>query len=473
MSTTASARSLAPDIVERFAASLDGDLLRPGDGGYDKARSIWNGMIVRRPGLIARCQHAADVVTAVRFARQHDLLTAVRGGGHSMPGLSMCDDGLVIDLSPMRTIRIDPDARWARVAPGCTLGEYDRAAQRHGLATPAGAIAHTGVAGLTLGGGMGWLHRPYGLTIDSLTSVDLVTADGVRVTASEQEHPDLFWGIRGGGGNFGIVTDFEFRLHPVGPLVLSGMVAYPLEQAGSVLELYNDWVATVPDQMASIAAVFTCPPEAPFPEALHGRHVCGVIVNWVGPHPEGERVLAPLRAFGPPAVDTIAPTPFVELQSSQDEKFAWGRRYYNKNLYLDGMDRHVMDLCVEHLQRVTSPLSAVAVQHMAGAVSRVGPQETAYLNRNARFNLDITSIWSDPSEDDRHVGWVRDFHAAILPFSTGSEYVNTTSMDGRRDVRTAYGPNYTRLQALKDRYDPTNLFRLNQNILPSREDGGA
>jgi FAD/FMN-containing dehydrogenase len=468
----ASARTIDQAVVDRFARGLDGQLIRPADAGYDAARSVWNGMIERRPGLIARCAHASDVVTAVRFAREHELLTAVRSGGHSMPGLSVCDDGLVIDLSPMRDIRIDADARWARVDAGCTLGEYDRSAQRYGLATPAGAIAHTGIAGLTLGGGMGWLHRPYGLTIDSLLAVELVTADGERLRVSADEHPDLFWGVRGGGGNFGIVTAFEFRLHPVGPLVLAGMVAHPIEAAAQVLALYGEWIAAVPEQMASIAAVFTCPPEPPFPPELHGKHMCGVIVNWVGPHDEGERVLAPLRGFGPPVVDTIAPTPFAELQSSQDEKFAWGRRYYNKNLYLDDMDQRVMDLCVTHLQQVTSPLSAVALQHMAGAVSRVGPQDTAYLNRGALFNLDITSIWNDAAEDDRHVAWVRDFHAAVLPYSTGSEYVNTTSMDEKRDVRAAYGPNYDRLLELKDRYDPTNFFRLNQNIAPSGA-GGA
>jgi hypothetical protein len=463
-----SARTLEPALVDAFDAELDGELLRPEDPGYGAACSIWNGMIVRRPGLIARCANAADVVRAVRFARRHDLLVAVRSGGHSMPGFSMCDDGLVIDLSALKGIRIDPDARWARVGAGCTLGEYDRAAQRYGLATPAGAIAHTGVAGLTLGGGMGWLHRPFGLTIDSLLAVDLVTADGERLTVSESEHADLFWGVRGGGGNFGIVTAFEFRLHPVGPLVLSGSLVHPIDRARDVLEGWSEWIGTVPDQMSSIAAVFTCPPEPPFPPELHGRHVCGVIVNWVGDHAEGEGVLAPLRTLRPAAlVDTIAPTPFVDLQSSQDEKFEWGRRYYNKNLYLDGMGRDVIDLCVASIERVTSPLSAVAALHMGGAVDRVGPTETAYLSRGALINLDMTSIWTDSTEDDRHVGWVRDFYTAVLPYSTGSEYVNTTSMEGRRDVRAAYGANFDRLQALKDRYDPTNLFRLNQNIPPS------
>jgi hypothetical protein len=468
---TMRATMLEPAVTAAFAAELDGDLLRPEDPGYDAARSIWNGMIVRRPGLIARCANAADVVRAVRFARRHDLLVAVRSGGHSMPGFSMCDDGLVIDLSALRDIHVDPDARWARVEAGCTLGEYDRASQRYGLATPAGAISHTGVAGLTLGGGMGWLHRPFGLTIDSLLAVDLVTADGERLTVSEAEHPDLFWGVRGGGGNFGIVTAFEFRLHPVGPLVLSGSLVHPIERAGEVLQAWSDWIATVPDEMSSIAAVFTCPPEPPFPPALHGRHVCGVIVNWVGDRAQGERLLAPLRAVHPPVVDTIALTPFVDLQSSQDEKFAWGRRYYNKNLYLDRMDRQIIDLCVASIQRVTSPLSAVAALHMGGAVDRVGPTETAYLNRGALINLDMTSIWTDPAEDDLHVGWVRDFYTAVLPHSTGSEYVNTTSMEGRRDVREAYGANFDRLQALKDRYDPTNLFSINQNIPPSEAVG--
>jgi hypothetical protein len=467
MTGTRSAADLSRSAVEQFASRLRGELLRPGDAGYDDARAIWNGMVRRRPALIARCADASDVTTAVRFGREHGLLTAVRSGGHSMPGLSMCDDGLVIDLSGIKGIEMDPALRQARVAAGSTLGEYDTAAQAFGLATPAGAISHTGVAGLTLGGGMGWLHRPFGLTIDSLLSVDVVTADGTLVTASAESEPDLFWGVRGGGGNFGIVTSFRFRLHPVGPLVLAGAVVHPLERADDVLQLYRDWTSTVPDAMASIAAVFTCPPEPQFPPELHGQHVCGVIVNWVGDHGEGERILEPLRAFGPPAADTIAPIPFVDLQSSQDEKFAWGRRYYNKNAYLDGLNSEVMEACVAHIRAVTSPLSAVAILHMGGAVSRVGPQETAYLNRQARYNLDITSIWTDPAEDDEHVGWVRGFHAAVLPWSNGGEYVNTTSMDGRRDVRAAYGVNYDRLVAVKNRFDPTNFFRLNQNIEPT------
>jgi FAD/FMN-containing dehydrogenase len=462
-----SGSAVAASAVERLERRLHGEVLRPGQRGYDDARAIWNGMVQRRPALIARCVDAADVQTAVRFGRDEQLLTAIRSGGHSMPGLSMCDDGLVIDLSHMKDIRIDAPARRAYVAAGCTLGDYDRVAQAYGLATPAGAIAHTGVAGLTLGGGMGWLHRPYGLTIDSLVAVDLVTADGERLRASEEENPDLFWGVRGGGGNFGVVTSFDFRLHPVGPMVLAGAVVHPLERAREVLRLYRDWIETVPDRMASIAAVFTCPPEPQFPEHLHGRHVCGVIVNWIGTQAEGERVLAPLRAFGPPEADTIALTPFVELQSSQDEKFAWGRRYYNKNAYLDALPDEVVDACVTHIQAVTSPLSAVAIQHMRGAVSRVGPQETAYLNRDALINLDITSIWTDAAEDEEHIGWVRGFHAAAFPYSTGGEYVNTTSMDGRRDVRAAYGLNYERLVAVKDRYDPTNFFRLNQNVEPT------
>ena len=287
---------------------------------------------------------------------------------------------------------------------------------------------------------------------------------------SETEHPDLFWGVRGGGGNFGIVTAFDFRLHPVGRS--SWRVPGPPHRSGPrVLERWSDWIGTVPDQMSSIAAVFTCPPEPPFPPELHGRHVCGVIVNWVGDHAEGERVLAPLRAFRPPVVDTIGPTPFVDLQSSQDEKFAWGRRYYNKNLYLDGMGPEVMDLCVASIQ--AGHLAAVGSRRPAhGWRSQPGGPARDRLPQPGRpVNLDMTSIWTDPAEDDRHVGWVRDFHTAVLPYSTGSEYVNTTSMEGRRDVRAAYGANYDRLLALKDRYDPTNLFRLNQNIPPSEGPG--
>jgi FAD/FMN-containing dehydrogenase len=300
-----------------------------------------------------------------------------------------------------------------------------------------------------------------------VVAADVVTADGRKVRASEDEEPELLWGLRGGGGNFGIVTAFEFALHPVGPMVLAGAVVHPIERTRELFGFWRDWIGTIPDALTSIAAVFTCPPEPEYPAELHGRHVSGIIVNWVGPHEEGEQVLAPLRAFGPPAVDLIRPTPFVELQSSQDEKFAWGRRYYNKNAYLDRLDDEVIDRCVAHIVRVRSPLSAVAILHMGAAVSRVRPHETAYPNRDAQFNLDITSIWTDPDEDADQVGWVRGFHADVSPFASAGEYVNTTSMDGRRDVRAAYGENWPRLVALKDRWDPTNFFRLNQNIEPS------
>jgi FAD/FMN-containing dehydrogenase len=450
-------------LVRAFAADLEGALLAPGDAGYDEARNLWNGMIDRRPRLIARCTSLQDVVRSVRFARETDLLLSVRGGGHSMPGHSVCDDGLMIDLSPMKVVRIDPERRRAFVEPGVTLGEFDRAAQEFGLATPAGAISHTGVAGLTLGGGVGWLMRKFGLTADNLLGAEVVTADSRVLHASEAEHADLFWGLRGGGGNFGIVTSFEFRLHEVGPTILAGPVVYGPERAADVLHFYREFVRSAPDELTSFAGFFRCPAEPGFPEGLHGRRALGLLACWCGDLDQGEEAVAPLRAFGPPEADLIGPVHFVDLQSSQDVTFAWGQRYYNKNVFMHDLPDEALATIVEHAERVSAPASIAVLMHTGGEVNRVPVEATAFAQRDSEFLVDLTSIWTDPAEDERHIAWVRAFHDALSPFSTGT-YANTMSEGG---IHAVFGPNYERLVRLKTLYDPDNLFRLNHNVQPA------
>jgi FAD/FMN-containing dehydrogenase len=443
-------------------ASIDCPVLTDGDAGYDEARSLWNGMIDRKPAVIVRCRRPDDVVQALSFARAHDFEVSVRGGGHSMPGLSVCEGGLMIDLSLMKDVRIDVSRRVAHVEPGVTLGEFDRAAQASGLATPAGTISHTGVAGLSLGGGMGWLMRKHGLTCDNLIGAEVVTADGQLVYASDTANTDLLWGLRGGGGNFGVVTSFEFRLYEVGPSVLSGALFHPMARAGEALRYFRDFVDGSPDELTAIAPFFHCPVDASLPSDLHGQPVLAVFPCWCGSHEEGEAFLAPLRSFGPPIVDQLAPVSFVELQSMQDETFAWGKRYYNKNIFLSDLHDRAIEVMIEHYSRVPSSDSILVVMQYGGQVARVDPFATAFANRQGAFAIDITSIWTQPSEDERHIAWVRSLHAALTEFGGGT-YGNTTSEGGPGDV---YGENYARLRMLKAKYDPTNVFHLNNNIEP-------
>ncbi len=452
--------------VEELRQSFRGEVVGPRDHGYDEHRKVWNGSIDRAPALIARCAGVADVRDAVQFGREHALPVAVRGGGHSFPGLSVCDDGLVIDLGLMKGIRVDPDAGTARAQAGVLLGELDREAQDFGLAVPAGIVSHTGVAGLTLGGGTGWVQRKYGLTIDQLASVDLVTADGEFVRASEDEHADLFWGVRGGGGNFGIVTDFEFRLIPLGPQVFAGPVFWLMEDAPEVLRFYRDWIGDCPDELMTIVVQRKAPALPVVPPDLVGKHVVAITACYAGPIEDGERVLRPLKEFGNPVLDLCMPKPFVAHQQMFNPAFRHGCWYYVRSCDVAELSDGVIDVMVEYGSTITSPITSVALWQMGGAVARVGRDDTAFGGRDAgfTFNINGNSETGDGFEDERQ--WARDYWSALEPYHT-SVYVNFLMEEGEERVRQAYGAEkYDRLKTLKREYDPTNFFRLNQNISP-------
>ena len=464
-----SIQELLDDVaIADLRGRLRGIVLEPHDSGYDEARRVWNGMIDRRPRLIARCFEAGDVVEAVRFAARHHLLVAVRGGGHHLAGKSVCDDGLMIDLSPMKGIRVAPELRVAEAQAGVLWGELDAATQAFGLAVTGGLISHTGVAGLTLGGGMGWLMRRYGLTVDNLLSVDIVTADGRLLSASAEEHPDLFWAVRGGGGNFGIVTRFRYRLHPVGPLVLAGMVLYPLTQAGEVLRGFRDAMAAAPDGVGARVAFVTVPPAPFIPSQLQGTRMLAVVLCHCGTLAQAARELAPFRAIGMPAIDAVQPMPYTAVQGMADASAPHGRQYYAKAHQFDALSDGAIDVLVERAAISSSPHSTVALVALGGAVGRVRPGSTAKGHRDAAFALEMISSWTDPGEAERHVRWTRDLWTALRPFAARGIYVNFLAEEDNAGVRDAYSPEtWDRLVALKNRYDPTNLFRLNQNIPPT------
>jgi FAD/FMN-containing dehydrogenase len=444
-----------------------GELLHPGDPGYEDARRVWNGSISRFPALIARCAGVADVITAVRFARDTGLLVAVRGGGHSFPGLSVCDGGLLIDLSPMKGIRVDPEARTVTAQAGVLLGELDRDTQAFGLAVPSGIVTHTGLSGLTLGGGINWVMRKYGLTIDQLLSVDLITADGEFVKASASENPDLFWGVRGGGGNFGIVTQFEFRLNPVGPIVLAGPIFWPMEESPNVLRFYREWIAEAPDELMTIVVHRKAPPLPFVPLELHGKLVVSVVCCYAGPVEDGEKAVKPLKAFGSPVLDLCVSKPFLAHQAMFDLSFQHGWWYYMRACDVAELTDEVIDITVDHSLRINSPLTAFPIWQRGGAAARVGEDETAFGGRSAGHTFNITAVTATGEGFDQEREWVRNFWSALEPYHT-SVYVNFLMEEGEERIRQAYGAEkYYRLKALKRRYDPDNFFRLNQNIGPA------
>jgi FAD/FMN-containing dehydrogenase len=452
----------------RFDASaLRGQLIAPDHADYDEARRVWNGSVDRRPALIIRCAGVADVLAAVRFARENGLPAAVRSGGHSFPGLSVADGALIIDLSLMKGVRIDPDARVVRVQAGVLIGELDRETQAFGLAVPCGLVTHTGVAGLTLGGGIGWIMRKHGLSIDQLVSVDLVTASGEFVRASAEENPDLFWGLRGGGGNFGIVTEFEFRCVPLGTHVLAGPIMWPMEKSAEVLRFYRDWIAEAPDELMTIINHRKAPPLPFVPLELQGKPVVLVLCCWVGDPDEGERVLRPLRRFSSPAVDAVVRKPYVDHQAMLDPSFPHGRWYYFKSCDVAELTDEIIDVTVEHSSRISSPLTSFPIWQMGGAVSRVSPEESAFNGRTAGFTYNIGACTATSAGFAEERDWVRGFWSALAPWHEGV-YVNFLGDEGADRVRQAYGPDkYDRLQALKRKYDPDNFFRFNQNISPT------
>ena len=451
-------RTLDATTVADLRSRVRGSVLTAADAGYDAARRIWNAMIDKRPALIVRCAGAADVLEAVRFAATHEVLTSVRGGGHNVAGTAVCDGGLMIDLSLMKGIQVDPAARTAWAQPGLLWQEFDHETQAFGLATTGGVVGETGIAGLTLGGGVGWLVRKYGLTCDNLLAADLVTADGQLRRATPEENGELFWALRGGGGNFGVVTAFHYRLHPVST-ILAGLVVHPRSAARDVIRFHRDFAAAAPEEFTSRVGLRTAP---------DGRPVVALASCYCGDLGEGERVLRPLREFGSPLVDDMKPMPYTSLQGMFGPAFPWGNRNYWKSSFLRALPDAAVDAVVEQTDRAKSPLSSVALEYYGGAAGRVAADATAFPHREAIYHLLILGQWRDATEDPAHIGWARDGWEAVHPWSSGAAYMNALGDDaGVQAVRDAYGANYPRLAALKAKFDPNNLFRLNQNITPA------
>jgi FAD/FMN-containing dehydrogenase len=450
----------ADELRPRFR----GELLGPVDEGYDRARAIWNGSIDRRPALIARCTGAADVMAAVGFAGQHGVLASIRAGGHNVSGSAVCDGGIMIDLSAMKGIRVDPRSRTVRAEPGLLWGEFDRETQAFGLATPGGIITQTGIAGLTVGGGIGWLMRKHGLTCDNLTGADVVTAEGELLEAGTETEPDLLWALQGGGGNFGIVTSFRYRLHSVGPSVLAGPLVFAAEEAGEVLRFYRDWIDGAPEDLGTIINMRIAPPAPWLPPEVHGRKVLMVAVCYAGSVEDGERVVEPLRRFGRPLADGIAAKPYVENQGFYDATVPHGWGYYWKSHYLDRLTDQLIDVLMERAWEMERRQSYALIFHMGGRIRDLRDSDMAFSGRDALHAININGVSVDPREDaDRD--WVRGFFDAVTPHATGGVYVNFLGNEGEERVRAAYGEEkLARLIELKNRYDPGNFFRLNQNI---------
>ncbi len=459
---------LSEQAIATLKGRVRGAVLVDGDDGYDAARSIWNSMIDRRPGLIVRCVGAADVRAAIDFAREAGAVLAVRGGGHNIAGSAVCDGGVMIDLTPMKSVRIDPFARTARVEPGVTLGEFDREAQAFGLVTPTGINSTTGIAGLTLGGGFGWISRKYGLTADNLLSADVVTADGRLVRASADENPDLFWAIRGGGGNFGIVTSFEFRLHALGPEVISGLIVHRLDEAPGLLRRYRALMAEAPAELTCWVVMRAAPPLPFLPAAVHGTGIIAFAACYAGPMEAAEAALAPLRALGTPIADVIGPHPFVGWQAAFDPLLTAGARNYWKSHSFTGLDDALIDLLVDQAAHLPSPECELFIAQLGGAVNRVPADATAYPHRDVAFVMNVHTRWREASDDARCIGWARSLFDASAPFATGGVYVNFMPEDDDR-LAGAYQGNARRLASIKEKYDPDNLFRINRNIRPARE----
>jgi FAD/FMN-containing dehydrogenase len=470
MSTT---RVAVPDAaVEQLSEAMRGDVLHPGSEGYEEARRVWNGLIDRRPAVIARCAGVADVIQAVDFARANAMEVSVRGGGHSAQGYGTNDDGLVIDLSPMKGIRVDPESRTVRAEAGLTWGEFDRETQAFGLAVTGGRFSTTGIAGLALGSGSGWLERKCGLTGDNLLAADVVTADGRLVKCSPRQNSDLFWGIRGGGGNFGIVTSFVFRLHDVGPLIYGGMLVAAPDRAGETLRFMREYMADAPDDLGGAFAFVSAPPEPFVPPEMHFKPIAGLVLCWTGDHEEGERVVAPIREAMQPLMDMVGPMPYVALQSMLDGGAQPGTNAYLKAEFMNELSDAAIEKMVAHGAARPGPMCQLLVEPMGGAISRVADHETALGRRDVAWCYHALGLWMDPTPEaaDAHVAWARQLATDLDPETTEGVYLNFTSDSGEERVRSSYGPEkYARLVELKDRYDPGNMFHLNQNIRPSVE----
>jgi FAD/FMN-containing dehydrogenase len=458
-------------IIGALRASLRGELIEPGDPGYETARKVYNAMIDRRPGLIARCADVADVMSAVNFGREHKLLVAIRGGGHNAAGLGGCDDGLVIDLSPMKYVRVDPKKRTVLAGGGALWGDVDHAAHAFGLAVPAGIISTTGVGGLTLGGGLGHLTRQCGLTIDNLLAADVVLADGRFVTASAKEHPDLFWALRGGGGNFGVVTSFLFKAHPI-HTNYAGPMLWHMEDATDVMRWYRGFMGKAPNNINGFFAFLTVPPGPPFPEHLHNKKMCGVVWNFTGPVKKAEQVFKPIRAFRTPALDMVGPIPHPILQSMFDALYPPGHQWYWKADFVRELGDEAIALHVKHGAKLPTMQSTMHLYPIDGVAGRVKNNQTPWCYRDAKWAEVMVGVDPDPANKDRISLWAKDYWTALHPYSAGGAYVNFMMDEGEDRIRATYGKNYDRLVKIKRRYDPTNLFRVNQNITP-RSDSRA
>ena len=448
------------ETVNALAKSFGGQLLRPGDAGYDEARRVHNGLIDKHPAVIARCSGTADVVDAVKLGRDLGLEIAVRGGGHNVAGRATVDNGLMIDLASMKGVHVDAKARTGRVQGGVTWGEFNRETQVHGLATTGGVISTTGVAGLTLGGGVGWLMSKHGLSLDNLLSADLVTAEGKMVRASADENPDLFWAVRGGGGNFGIATSLEFKLHPVGPMITGGIAAHPFAKARDVLRFFSDATRSLPDDMSVICALTHAPDGSGAPIAALAVAHCGSLA-------EGEAAVKPIKAFGPPIIDALGPMPYSALNAMLDAGYPKGALNYWKSSFLSGLSDQAIDTMIECFARCPTPMGALLLEHFHGAVCRTATTAAAFPHRAEGYNLLVLAQWLDPAENARCIAWARESYDAMKPFMAKGRYVNYLGDDEATDqVAAAYGPNYARLSEIKRKYDPGNVFHLNQNIRP-------
>jgi len=460
--------ALEDGTIEQLRAAIGGQVVTPGDPDYEESRRVWNGMVDCHPALIVRCDSTDDVVAAVNFGRDHDLLVSVRGGSHSTPGYSTCDDGIVIDLRPMNRVDVDPDARTARAQGGATWADMDAATQEHGLALTGGRVSGTGVGGLALGSGSGWLERMYGVTCESMLSAEVVTADGEVVKAGPDEKPDLFWGLRGGGGNFGVVTEFEFRIHPVGPIVMGGMLVYPRERAGEVLRFYRDFIEQAPAEVGGGAALITAPPEEFVPEQLRGQPAMGIVFIYVGSIEDGEEAVRPLREATEPLVDMVQPMPYVALQQMLDAGNPRGVREYFKVDWVRSLPDEAIDVIVEQAERLPAPFGQLIMAPQGGAMGRTNGSDVALNAPDAPWAYFCLSMWMDPAEDDQNRDWARGFAEAMRAYEVGTPYPNFIAADeGAARLRSSYGPEkYERLVALKRQWDPDNLFRRNQNIDP-------
>ena len=461
-------KTIDAGALEAFAAQLRGTLLTEGDPAYDEARTIWNGMIDRRPGVIVRCVGAADVVNAVNFARENNILVAVRGGGHNIAGNAVCDGGLVIDLSEMKSVRVDIAAQRAWVGPGATLADVDRETQAFGLAVPTGINSTTGIAGLTLGGGFGWITRKFGLTIDNLVSTDVVTADGKLLRASEEEDPDLFWALQGGGGNFGVVTAFEFQLHRLGPQVLSGLIVHPFADAENVLREYRKALEKAPDELTCWVVMRQAPPLPFLPAEWHGREVLVLAICYCGDIDTGEKAVQGLRAIGKPIADVVGPNPFAGWQQAFDPLLAPGARNYWKSHDFIEFSDQAASLLTTAISRLPGPECEIFLGHVGGAAGRVETSATAFPQRSSHYVMNVHARWREPAMDKACIEWARGLYEAAKPYAAGTAYVNFMPEDEAGRVEAAYGANYRRLLELKRRYDPLNLFRMNQNLQPTK-----